>query len=91
VAKKIVCYCEDLTEEDFLKVIEAGYDDIESLKRYSAFSTGPCQGKTCMINVLKLLAQKQKLKPSELHLTTQRPPLDPVSLGVLTKCEKRCE
>jgi sarcosine oxidase subunit beta len=88
MGKKIVCYCEDLTEEDFLKVIEEGYDDIESLKRYSGFSTGPCQGKTCLMHVLRLLAQQQKLKPDQLRLTTQRPPVDPVALRILARDEK---
>ncbi len=83
MGKKIVCYCEDLTEEDLLTIIRLGYDDLETLKRYSGFSTGPCQGKTCMMHVLRLLSQEKKLKPSDLHLTTQRPPVDPIALEVL--------
>lgn len=87
--KKIVCFCEDLTEDDILKVIKLGYKDIESLKRYSGFSTGPCQGKTCIMQILRLLGQEEKLKPSDLHLTTQRPPVDPVPLGVLAKGKRK--
>jgi len=83
MGKKFVCFCEDLTEEDVLEAIREGYDDIESLKRYAGFSTGPCQGKTCMLQVLRLLATQKKLKPSDQHLTTQRPLLDPIRLGVL--------
>ena len=83
MGKKIVCFCEDLTEEDLLKIIRLGYDDIESMKRYAGFSTGPCQGKTCLLHALRLLAQEKKLKPSDLHTTTQRPPVDPVPLGTL--------
>jgi bacterioferritin-associated ferredoxin len=88
VGKKMVCFCEDLTEDDVLKVIKLGYDDIESLKRYSGFSTGPCQGKTCIMQIVRLLAQEKKLKPSDIHLTTQRPPVDPIPLNVLAG-EKR--
>lgn len=83
MGKKFVCFCEDLTEEDVLEAIRLGYDDIESLKRYAGFSTGPCQGKTCMLQVLRLLATQKHLKPSDQHLTTQRPLLDPIRLGVL--------
>ncbi len=83
MGKKFVCFCEDLTEEDVLEAIHLGYDDIESLKRYAGFSTGPCQGKTCMLQVLRLLASQKHLKPSDQHLTTQRPLLDPIRLGVL--------
>jgi NAD(P)H-nitrite reductase large subunit len=85
MGKKIVCFCEDLTEEDLLAAIREGYDDIETLKRYAGFSTGPCQGKTCLMHVLRLLGQERKLKPSELHLTTQRPPVDPVRLSILAE------
>jgi bacterioferritin-associated ferredoxin len=88
VGKKIVCFCEDLTEEDMLKAIRLGYDDIEVLKRYSGFSTGPCQGKTCLIQALRLLALEKKLKPSDLRLTTQRPPVDPVSVDTLAGDKK---
>jgi NAD(P)H-nitrite reductase large subunit len=88
VGKKIVCFCEDLTEEDILKAIRHGYDDIEVLKRYSGFSTGPCQGKTCLIQVLRLLTLEKKLKPSDLRLTTQRPLIDPVSIGTLAGDKK---
>lgn len=83
MGKKFVCYCEDLTEDDLLHAIRAGYDDVETLKRYAGCSTGPCQGKTCLMQVLRLLASEKKLKPADLHLTTTRAPVDPVPLGVL--------
>lgn len=88
MGKKIVCFCEDLTEEDILHAIRLGYDDIEVLKRYSGFSTGPCQGKTCLMQVLRLLNLEKKLKPSDLRLTTQRPVIDPVSIGTLAGDKK---
>jgi len=88
MGKKIVCFCEDLTEEDILEAIKLGYDDIETLKRYAGFSTGPCQGKTCLMHVLRLLGMEKKLKPSDLQLTTQRQPIDPVRLSVLSGREK---
>jgi NAD(P)H-nitrite reductase large subunit len=91
VGKKFVCYCEDLTEEDLLKAIREGYNDVETLKRYAGFSTGPCQGKTCLLQVLRLLAAEKNLKPSDLHLTTQRAPVDPIPLGVLAGRKKKCE
>ena len=85
MGKKIVCFCEDLTEEDILEAIRLGYDDIETLKRYAGFSTGPCQGKTCLMHVLRLLSMEKKLKPIQLRLTTQRPPVDPIRLSLLAR------
>ena len=81
--KKIVCRCEDLTEEDIIAAIDEGYDDIESLKRYTGLSTGPCQGKTCLQHALRILAKKKKLKPEDLKLTTLRPPIDPILIDTL--------
>ncbi|MFQ5763001.1 MAG: (2Fe-2S)-binding protein [Candidatus Bathyarchaeia archaeon] len=83
MGKKMVCRCEDLTEEDILAAIREGYDDLESLKRYTGFSTGPCEGKNCMMHILRLLSQATGLKPNQLQLTTMRPPIDPVLIMIL--------
>jgi NAD(P)H-nitrite reductase large subunit len=83
MSKKTYCRCEDITEEDILKAIDEGFDDIESLKRYSGFSTGPCEGKNCIMHVIRLLSQKKGLKPEDLRLTVLRPPVDPVWIDVL--------
>ena len=57
MAKKIVCYCQDLTESDLIRAIEEGYDHIEMLKRYTGAVMGTCQGKMCGLNVLKVFAE----------------------------------
>lgn len=82
-SKKIVCRCEDVTEEDILHAIEEGFDDLESLKRYTGISTGPCQGKACLMHVIRILGGKLKKTPDEIGITTQRPPVNPVSLYIL--------
>jgi len=79
---KIVCRCEDLTENDIVKAIREGYRDIESLKRITGFGTGPCQGKGCTLAVMKILARETGRDPKELRPFTARTPLDPVYLGV---------
>ncbi len=56
--RKVVCRCEDLTEEDIIQAIEEGYDDIESLKRYTGATTGPCQGKGCLMHIIRILSKK---------------------------------
>jgi len=87
VTKKIICRCLDITEDDLLKAIAEEYDDVESLKRFSGFSTGPCEGKTCMMHVIRLLSLKKSLKPHELHLPVLRPPVDPVRIDLLASEE----
>src|SRR5262249_5508031 len=47
--KALVCRCEDVTLHDLDEAIDKGHRDIESLKRYTGFGTGYCQGKWCLV------------------------------------------
>ena len=46
--KIVLCRCEDVTLADLEHCVERGYRDIEEVKRYTGFGTGPCQGKECL-------------------------------------------
>lgn len=81
--KQFVCYCEDVTGKDLEQAIAEGYDSIELLKRYSTISMGPCQGKMCSVNTIHLCARANNWTIAETGTTTSRPPLAPVSFGVL--------
>ena len=81
--KKLVCYCQDLTEDDLIRAIEEGYDHIETLKRFTGAFMGPCQGKMCAVNLLKLFAHKTGRRIEELRVPTMRPPVEPIPLGWL--------
>jgi NAD(P)H-nitrite reductase large subunit len=81
--KKVVCICEDVTEEEMVQAIRAGYDNIELLKRYTGASTGPCQGKNCLMHMIKILARETGKKIEDIKMPTQRQPLMPVRLSVL--------
>lgn len=82
-AKKFVCFCEDVTEKDLQAAIAEGFDSIETLKRYSTISMGPCQGKMCSLNSIRLCARETHRSIEETGRTTSRPPIRPVKLGVL--------
>ena len=79
--KALVCRCEDVTLDEVLEAIAEGSHDIESVKRYTGFGTGWCQGKQCVAECAKILAEKTGRAPSAP--ITPRPPLHPVALGVL--------
>lgn len=83
MGKKIVCLCQDISEDELLEAIREGYNDIESLKRYTGAITGPCQGKACLLHVIAILARELGKSPEEVGLTTQRPPAKPIPFGVL--------
>lgn len=81
--RKFVCFCEDVTERDLVDAVAEGFDDIETLKRYSTISMGPCQGKMCSMNSIRLCARETGRTVADTGTTTSRPPCVPVKLGVL--------
>lgn len=81
--KRFVCLCEDVTDADVDTAIAEGFDRIELLKRYSTIGMGPCQGRMCGLNGIRLCARATGKSVQETGRTTGRPPVTPVSLGVL--------
>jgi NAD(P)H-nitrite reductase large subunit len=80
VTKALVCRCEDVTLHDLDDAISRGHTDIESLKRYTGFGTGWCQGKWCVALCARLLV----LRGGSAALPiTPRPPLHPIPLEAL--------
>ncbi len=86
--KTIVCRCEDLTLEDVENAINAGYTDIEELRKKLRIGMGPCQGRVCIQLVEKILEKKTGKKIPAKNLPKSRPPIIPVSLGTLASDEK---
>src|ERR1700753_2583035 len=58
MAKVLVCRCEDVTLHELEEAVARGHDDIESLKRYTGFGTGWCQGKSCVALCARLLVER---------------------------------
>ena len=81
--KKFVCVCEDVTEKDLQRAIYEGFEDVQSLKRYSTVTMGPCQGKMCSKSFVGITARETERSISETGATTPRPPIQPTPLGLL--------
>ena len=81
MTKTLACRCEDVTVYDLEEAIARGYTDIESLKRYTGFGTGFCQGKSCVALCARLLVERGG--SAALPLITPRPPVHPLPLGLL--------
>lgn len=80
MAKILACRCEDVTLHEVLEAIARGYDDLESLKRYTGFGTGWCQGKSCVAACARVLAESGG---SPTLPITPRPPFHPLALADL--------
>ena len=80
MSKALICPCEDVTTEEIDHAIGKGFCDVESVKRYTGFGTGPCQGKECLRNVALAIARVTGREPGALQPFTSRPPLAPTEL-----------
>ncbi len=83
MSKCFVCTCEDVTLQDVRDAIAKGHRDIESVKRYTGFGTGTCQGKLCTPAVARILAEEASLPPAALQPFTPRPPARMLSFAEL--------
>ena len=79
-----ICKCMDVTRKEACMSIDEGFDQVESLKRYTSLGMGPCQGKSCHEAVARLAALDTGLTTSDAVPTTMRPPAFPVSFGLLS-------
>lgn len=88
-SKRFVCFCEDVTEKDLADAVAEGFDHIETLKRYTTVSMGPCQGKMCRLASSGICSALTGRSVSETGATTARPPVKPVALGVLAGADHK--
>jgi sarcosine oxidase subunit beta len=87
MSKVLLCPCEDVTLDDVEGAIGRGYRDVESIKRYTGFGTGICQGKSCLVAVAQVLARTPGVSPEAVLPFTPRPPMQPTELSVLATLE----
>lgn len=81
--KILICRCEDVTLGELEEAVARGYDDLESLKRYTGFGTGWCQGKQCVALAARTLVELGGKRPKAP--ITPRPPFHPVLVGHLAR------
>jgi sarcosine oxidase subunit beta len=81
MSKALLCPCEDVTTSEIEHAISKGSCDLESVKRFTGFGTGMCQGKQCLTAVARFLEEKTALKGPQLMPFTPRPPLFPTELS----------
>jgi sarcosine oxidase subunit beta len=82
VGKTLLCACEDVSVEEVRRAFAAGHRDLESVKRFTGFGTGPCQGKSCLTLVARELL-RLGATPGEIAPFTARPPREPTTLAAL--------
>jgi sarcosine oxidase subunit alpha len=81
--RSFVCLCNDVSTVDLRDAIQEGFDQIETLKRYTTLTMGPCQGRMCQLSGIGVCARETGRSMGETGVTTSRPPNPSVSLGAL--------
>lgn len=71
----MICRCHDITEQNVIDAIHAGFDELELLRRYLHLGMGPCQGRVCIAMVQRILQQQTGKTVDEIGFPTVRPPI----------------
>ena len=87
----IVCFCEDVTEDEIVNAIRQGFTRPVDIKYYLRPGMGPCQGRGCSSQIMKLIRQITGLPPESILPLSHRPPITPAPIGVLSKIKKQEE
>ncbi len=80
---KIVCRCEEVTEEEIVELVRKGYTSIEAIKRITRAGMGHCQGRTCLRLIAQIIARETGKKMEEMDFPCARPPVKPIPLKAL--------
>jgi NADPH-dependent 2,4-dienoyl-CoA reductase/sulfur reductase-like enzyme len=83
----LVCRCEEVTAGDVRRAVALGVTGPNQLKAFVRAGMGPCQGRYCGLTVSEIIAAERGQSPAEVGYYRLRPPIKPVSLGVLADLE----
>jgi len=79
----IICRCEEITAGEIRRAIRQGALTVSGVKRRTRAGMGLCQGRTCERLVARLLAQELGHPSARFEIDSVRPPVLPVTFGVL--------
>lgn len=88
---KIICRCQDVSEEEIIAAIRQGATTIDEIRRLVRAGMGSCQGRTCRRLVSQIISRELKTPGSEIYPPTFRPPNRPVSFELINAELKRQE
>ena len=80
---KLVCRCEEVTEEEVRQCIAEGCKTLREIKLATRAGMGLCQGRTCSKIISRILAEETGKSLDEIIPSGYRPPLRPIALGTL--------
>ena len=83
----IVCRCEEVTLGEIKLAIAQGAVDVVGVKRRTRAGMGLCQGRTCEKMIQQIISQELGVSPDKTGSSSVRPPVRPVTFGILARGE----
>lgn len=80
-----ICRCSDITLEDINNLLAQGITEIEEIKRFTRLGMGPCQGRTCMQLITRIMANATNVSQDNIKTHTARPPVSGVTLNQIAR------
>jgi bacterioferritin-associated ferredoxin len=80
----VICRCEEITKGEIREAIASGMATLNGIKRVTRAGMGLCQGQTCQRLVTQLLCRELGLDPAAVKPITDRPPIRPIPLKLLS-------
>ena len=87
--KKLVCRCEEVTEEEVRQAIRDGAKTLREIKMITRAGMGLCQGRTCSKIISRILAEETGISIDKIEPAGYRPPLRPITISALAKAKKK--
>jgi bacterioferritin-associated ferredoxin len=84
----VICRCEVVKESKIREAIKEGFDTFSALRKYLRCGMGPCQGKYCRDNILKILKEETGREDTQLCI---QPPVRPIKIKFIQKPLKEGE
>lgn len=79
----VICRCEEVTERQVREAVRAGWHTLEEVKRVLRTGMGHCQGRGCARLISRIIQEETGIPAASQKLPTSRPPLRPLSIGLL--------
>jgi NAD(P)H-nitrite reductase large subunit len=84
VKKRIICRCEEVSEEEILKAIQEGATDLDAIKRMTRAGMGLCQGRTCSRLIENIIHHTIGIQYEDIAPITVRAPIRPIPVKFLS-------
>ncbi len=80
---KIICRCEEITEDEIIEAIASGASTVNEIKKFSRANMGLCQGRTCRKAIERILSKETGQKLENIKPSSYRKPVRPIKLGLM--------